>query len=133
MHFVTGGLAGSAGAAAVYPIDLVKTRLQNDRSALGEEPKYANAWDCAAGVVREEGLGALYQGLAPQLVGVWPEKAVKLATNDYVRALFVDPVSGAIPVAFQVLAGGCGGLCQVVFTNPLEIVKVRLQVGDADS
>lgn len=30
-NFVLGGIAGSAGATVVYPIDLVKTRMQNQR------------------------------------------------------------------------------------------------------
>uniref|UniRef100_A0A674A2S0 Solute carrier family 25 member 12 n=1 Tax=Salmo trutta TaxID=8032 RepID=A0A674A2S0_SALTR len=33
-----------------------------------------------------------------------------------------------IPFAAEVLAGACAGGSQVVFTNPLEIVKIRLQV-----
>lgn len=28
----------------------------------------------------------------------------------------------------EVIAGGCAGGSQVIFTNPLEIVKIRLQV-----
>lgn len=128
-HFVTGGIAGSVGAAAVYPVDLVKTRLQNERTKAGGNPRYANAWECAKGVVLEEGIGALYQGLVPQIVGVWPEKAVKLGANDFVRSLFMDQATGFVPLVWQIAAGGCGGMCQIVFTNPLEIVKVRLQVG----
>jgi len=33
-----------------------------------------------------------------------------------------------LPIWGEVLAGGCGGASQVMFTNPLEIVKIRLQV-----
>merc|ERR1719373_931788 len=36
--------------------------------------------------------------------------------------------SGDLPIWGEVLAGGCGGASQVMFTNPLEIVKIRLQV-----
>jgi hypothetical protein len=31
-HFLLGAIAGGIGAFAVYPIDLVKTRMQNQRS-----------------------------------------------------------------------------------------------------
>lgn len=77
----------------------------------------------------EEGVGALYQGLVPQMVGVWPEKAVKLSANDFVRSCFANEATGVVPLVWQIVAGGFGGMCQIVFTNPLEIVKVRLQVG----
>merc|ERR1711923_298673 len=35
---------------------------------------------------------------------------------------------GKLPLWGEVLAGACGGGSQVMFTNPLEIVKIRLQV-----
>jgi len=31
-RFTLGSIAGAAGATAVYPIDLVKTRMQNQRT-----------------------------------------------------------------------------------------------------
>lgn len=44
------------GATAVYPIDLVKTRMQNQRtgSFIGEL-MYRNSWDCFKKVIRHEG------------------------------------------------------------------------------
>merc|ERR1719336_1260702 len=36
--------------------------------------------------------------------------------------------SGDLPIWGEVLAGATGGASQVMFTNPLEIVKIRLQV-----
>ena len=72
----------ATGATAVYPIDLVKTRLQNQRtgSYVGEL-MYKNSFDCFKKVVRHEGVRGLYRGLAPQLVGVAPEKAIKLTVR----------------------------------------------------
>lgn len=74
----------ATGATAVYPIDLVKTRLQNQRtgSYVGEL-MYKNSFDCFKKVIRHEGFTGLYRGLAPQLVGVAPEKAIKLTVKMY--------------------------------------------------
>ncbi|TMS35270.1 hypothetical protein L596_002708 [Steinernema carpocapsae] len=126
-RFVMGSVAGACGATAVYPIDLVKTRMQNQRSGsfLGEVA-YKNSYDCFRKVIRFEGLVGLYRGLLPQIVGVAPEKAIKLTMNDFVRDKFTT--GGHIPLWAEIVAGGCGGASQVVFTNPLEIVKIRLQV-----
>ncbi|CAB4061852.1 SLC25A12_13 [Lepeophtheirus salmonis] len=105
-RFGLGSIAGAIGATTVYPIDLVKTRMQNQRTG-----SY---------------IGELI-GLLPQLMGVAPEKAIKLTVNDFVRDKLTDDQS-RIPLWGEVLAGGSAGASQVMFTNPLEIVKIRLQV-----
>ena len=127
-NFGLGCVAGCTGATAVYPIDLVKTRLQNQRkSAVVGEVMYRNFWDCFKKVIRFEGYLGLYRGLPPQLVGVAPEKSIKLTMNDLVRDM-VKRNDNSIPLWGEILAGGTAGGCQVIFTNPLEIVKIRLQV-----
>ncbi|XP_028292633.1 calcium-binding mitochondrial carrier protein Aralar1-like [Gouania willdenowi] len=128
-RFALGSIAGATGATAVYPIDLVKTRMQNQRStgSLVGELMYKNSFDCAKKVLRYEGFFGFYRGLLPQLIGVAPEKAIKLTMNDFVRDKFTTQ-DGGIPLAAEILAGGCAGGSQVIFTNPLEIVKIRLQV-----
>lgn len=54
----------AVGATAVYPIDLVKTRMQNQRgtgSVVGEL-MYKNSFDCFKKVLRYEGFFGLYRG-----------------------------------------------------------------------
>ncbi|XP_075683858.1 electrogenic aspartate/glutamate antiporter SLC25A13, mitochondrial [Rhinoderma darwinii] len=128
-RFALGSIAGAVGATAVYPIDLVKTRMQNQRStgSFVGELMYKNSFDCFKKVLRYEGFFGLYRGLLPQLLGVAPEKAIKLTINDFVRDKYTSR-DGFIPLGAEILAGGCAGGSQVIFTNPLEIVKIRLQV-----
>ncbi|KAF4465211.1 hypothetical protein FALBO_7939 [Fusarium albosuccineum] len=126
-NFALGSVAGAFGAFMVYPIDLVKTRLQNQRGAQPGQRLYKNSIDCFQKVVRNEGFRGLYSGVLPQLVGVAPEKAIKLTVNDLARKMLSDK-NGNIPLWAEMVAGGSAGACQVVFTNPLEIVKIRLQV-----
>ncbi|KNE66973.1 hypothetical protein AMAG_11446 [Allomyces macrogynus ATCC 38327] len=127
-HFALGSVAGAVGAFSIYPIDLVKTRMQNQRSAVPGELLYRNSIDCFRKVFKAEGLRGLYSGLGPQLIGVAPEKAIKLTMNDLVRSLVTDKDTGKIPLWGEILAGCTAGGSQVIFTNPLEIVKIRLQV-----
>lgn len=132
-NFGCGSIAGAIGATVVYPIDLVKTRMQNQRTGKlatvsGEAVLYRNSLDCFGKVVRGEGVLGLYRGLLPQLVGVAPEKAIKLTVNDLVRGLLRDRNTGNISILSEVISGGSAGASQVIFTNPLEIVKIRLQV-----
>lgn len=56
--------SAATGATAVYPIDLVKTRMQNQRStgSFVGELMYKNSFDCAKKVLRYEGFFGFYRG-----------------------------------------------------------------------
>eukprot|EP00939_MAST-03C_sp_MAST-3C-sp1_P003979 g3979.t1 len=127
-NFALGGVAGGIGVSCVYPIDLVKTRMQNQRTGAA---MYRNSFECFYKVLTTEGFRGLYRGIVPQLMGVSPEKAIKLAVNDFLRGQFSQKQKGSgkeiIHPALEILAGMGAGASQVVFTNPVEIVKIRLQ------
>jgi solute carrier family 25 aspartate/glutamate transporter 12/13 len=128
-NFAVGSVSGAFGATMVYPIDLVKTRMQNQRSGgTGAQRMYRHSVDCFVKVLRGEGFTGLYRGLLPQLVGVAPEKAIKLTMNDLMRSLLKDSQTGELSLVQECISGGSAGASQVIFTNPLEIVKIRLQV-----
>jgi solute carrier family 25 aspartate/glutamate transporter 12/13 len=112
-HFALGSIAGAFGAFMVYPIDLVKTRMQNQRGAVGDL-LYKNSLDCAAKVFRNEGFRGFYAGVSPQMIGVAPEKAIKLTVNDFVRRKLTDKETGKIWYPYEAIAGGTAGGCQVV-------------------
>ncbi|KAK6455431.1 mitochondrial aspartate/glutamate carrier protein Aralar/Citrin [Scheffersomyces xylosifermentans] len=122
--FFLGSIAGCIGATVVYPIDMVKTRMQAQK----HKALYDNSIDCFKKIVRNEGVKGLYSGLGAQLVGVAPEKAIKLTVNDLVRRIGTNEDTGTITMGWEILAGSSAGACQVIFTNPLEIVKIRLQM-----
>lgn len=56
--FVAGGVAGTLSWVLLYPIDVVKSRLQGDSTG-----RYAGAWDCAVRSVRADGWRVLGRGL----------------------------------------------------------------------
>eukprot|EP00300_Choanocystis_sp_HF-7_P007823 c15535_g1_i2.p1 GENE.c15535_g1_i2~~c15535_g1_i2.p1 ORF type:complete len:786 (+),score=193.13 c15535_g1_i2:55-2358(+) len=134
VNFLLGSVAGAAGACAVYPIDFVKTRLQNQPyDAKGKGTMYNGIIDCFRKSIRHEGVLGLYRGLPAQLVGVAPEKAIKLATNDLLRDLFSNKSTKKVDLPLEILAGGCAGGMQVFFSNPYELIKIRLQVQGAEA
>nr|ODN87653.1 solute carrier family 25 (mitochondrial aspartate/glutamate transporter), member 12/13 [Cryptococcus depauperatus CBS 7855] len=124
-NFIQGGVAGGIGAYAVYPIDLVKTRLQNQRATVVGEVLYRNAFDCIKKVYTNEGgVRAFYRGVMPQLVGVAPEKAIKLTVNDLVRKKGTDPETGRITLPMELVAGGSAGGCQVAKSYDIVMLTV---------
>jgi Mitochondrial carrier protein len=139
VSFMLGGLAGIVGASCVFPLDSIKTRLQNQRG--GSARVYKGVMDCARQVVAREGVRGLYRGLLVQWVGIAPEKAIKLGVNSALRRFFRDrnyakgvQDPGDTVRTFrlhpvqEMVAGGLAGLAHVGVTSPYEMVKIRLQL-----
>ena len=124
-NFIIGSVSGIIGATIVYPIDIVKTRMQAQQG----NTLYKSYLDCLLKIVKRESFKGLYSGLKPQLIGVAPEKAIKLTVNDSMRSFFTNyKNSNNLLLVEEIISGATAGACQVIFTNPLEIVKIRLQL-----
>ena len=75
---VAGGLAGITSWAIVYPIDVIKTRIQID--GFMPHGRYKNYFECLIVSYKNEGLGVFTKGLAPTLVRAFPVNAATLCT-----------------------------------------------------
>jgi len=123
---VNGGIAGIIGVSCVFPLDLVKTRLQNQKIGPNGERMYTSMLDCFKKTYRAEGYFGMYRGSAVNILLITPEKAIKLAANDYFRHKLTKS-DGSLPVQREMAAGGLAGLCQIVITTPMELLKIQLQ------
>eukprot|EP00124_Ichthyophonus_hoferi_P000728 Ihof_evm12s29 gene=Ihof_evmTU12s29 len=125
---VTGGLT----AFIVFPLDAIKTRMQFSRSnpVIPGRYVYKSSWDCFRHIIeRQGGVRGLYRGCLPPILGVLPEKLTKIFVNDQLRGLFGSHSrQGELYLPLEVLAGAGAGACQVIFTNPIEILKIRAQL-----
>lgn len=122
-NILFGGVAGVIGQSSVYPLYTIKTHLQR------YPIHYTNFVQAGAKIYRETGLRSLYRGLGPALIGVFPEKAIKLSVNDYLTAVLSRP-DGSISVPMAMLAGGGAGLSQVVATNPMEVLMINMHTSN---
>jgi solute carrier family 25 glutamate transporter 18/22 len=123
---INGGIAGIIGVTCVFPLDLVKTRLQNQKAGPNGEMMYTSMLDCFKKTCKAEGYFGMYRGSAVNLLLITPEKAIKLAANDYFRHRLTG-ANGKLPVTREMMAGGGAGLCQIVVTTPMELLKIQLQ------
>ncbi|KAK5646941.1 hypothetical protein RI129_005405 [Pyrocoelia pectoralis] len=123
---INGGIAGIIGVSVVFPLDLVKTRLQNQQIGPNGERMYASMLDCFRKTYKAEGYFGMYRGSGVNILLITPEKAIKLAANDFFR-YHLHPSGGAMPISKQMLAGGLAGFCQIVITTPMELLKIQMQ------
>lgn len=70
-----GACSGAFGASVVYPINLLRTRLQAQGTVL-HPPTYTGIWDVAEKTVSKEGVRGLFKGITPNLLKVVPAVSI---------------------------------------------------------
>lgn len=70
-----GAFSGAFGASVVYPINLLRTRLQAQGTVL-HPPTYDGIWDVAQKTVKNEGVRGLFKGITPNLLKVVPAVSI---------------------------------------------------------
>ena len=83
-RIVAGGLAGVTGWLSVYPIDVLKSRLQADALSREHKRQYKGLVDCFLKSYRAGGLRGLYSGLSYTLLRAVPVASVILPSYDFV-------------------------------------------------
>jgi len=116
IHSVAGVFAGACSTTLLYPLDLVKVRFQADRAA-----KLPSITTMVSSVAREEGARALFSGLTPALLG----SAMSWGGFFYFYERFKPTGAGA---GAHALASMQAGAAMVFLTNPVWLVKTRLQL-----
>jgi len=125
-RIVNGGIAGIVGVTCVFPIDLVKTRLQNQQIGPAGEKMYKSLIDCGVKTFTKEGFFGMYRGSAVNLLLITPEKAIKLVGNDFFRH-HLKTADNKLGLSREMLAGAGAGTCQIIITTPMELLKIQLQ------
>ncbi|XP_029664178.1 mitochondrial glutamate carrier 1-like [Formica exsecta] len=124
---INGGIAGIIGVSVVFPLDLVKTRLQNQVIGPNGERMYNSMFDCFKKTYKAEGYFGMYKGSAVNILLITPEKAIKLTANDTFRHYLSPGVGQKLPIEREMLAGGLAGACQIIVTTPMELLKIQMQ------
>ncbi|PHH58588.1 hypothetical protein CDD82_2873 [Ophiocordyceps australis] len=129
--------AGAAGAvlanALVYPLDIVKTRLQtqvrsDDKS--NNETNYTSACDAITRIIDEEGIQGLYAGLSGSLIGVASTNFAYFYWYTVARTLYAKSTkSQTTPpsIAIELTLGAVAGALAQLFTIPVAVITTRQQ------
>ena len=137
-------------ASITMPLDVLKTRLQSDfyqaqlrssRAAKGISPHahlsplrsgllhFRETFQILFSVHRVEGWRALFKGLGPSLVGVVPASAIKFYTYGNGKRIIANNFNGGEESAWvHLCAAACAGITVSTATNPIWLIKTRLQL-----
>ncbi|KAG6770723.1 hypothetical protein Peur_009280 [Populus x canadensis] len=121
---IAGACAGVSSTLCTYPLELVKTRLTIQRGV------YNGIVDAFLKILREEGPGELYRGLAPSLIGVIPYAAANYFAYDTLRKAYRKILKQEkIGNIETLLIGSAAGAISSSATFPLEVARKHMQVG----
>lgn len=135
-------LAGSAGALAanalVYPLDIVKTRLQvqvkrNEKDVHTDDEghvHYEGTMHAIGHIMKEEGMSGLFQGITGNLVGVVSTNFAYFYWYGFIRDLYHTRIAksnapASTPV--ELLLGAAAGALAQLFTIPISTTTTRQQ------
>jgi len=137
-------------ATLTAPLDVLKTRLQSDfyqaqlaqsRLAKGISPHthlsafrsgllhFRETFQILGSVHRVEGWRALFKGLGPNLIGVVPARSINFFVVGNGKRIIADYGNNGKESAWVVLcAAALGGIVTSTATNPIWLIKTRLQL-----
>ncbi|KAM5348593.1 hypothetical protein ACJ41O_008417 [Fusarium nematophilum] len=72
---IIGATSGAFGASVVYPLNVVRTRLQTQGTVMHPQT-YTGIWDVTKKTIQREGYRGLYKGLTPNLLKVAPALSI---------------------------------------------------------
>lgn len=117
-----GSMGGTIEACCLQPIDVIKTRLQLDKTG-----QYKGIYDCGRKVVNEEGVRALWKGLTPFATHLTLKYALRMGSNSVYQSVLRDH-NGHLSDGGRLAAGFAAGITEaLVIVTPFEVVKIRLQ------
>eukprot|EP01006_Ploeotia_vitrea_P045473 TRINITY_DN66943_c6_g1_i1.p1 TRINITY_DN66943_c6_g1~~TRINITY_DN66943_c6_g1_i1.p1 ORF type:complete len:309 (-),score=17.06 TRINITY_DN66943_c6_g1_i1:194-1120(-) len=120
-----GSVAGIVGVSMTFTLDYCKTMLQR-QSPSNPGFGYKSFLDCYRGELKRVGFIGMHDGYKANIVGILPEKGLKLACFDQ----FCDLLKGnnrEATLLQQLCAGAGAGFCQDIATTPMEMVKLNMQ------
>ncbi|CAG8444865.1 5544_t:CDS:10 [Acaulospora morrowiae] len=128
-HSIAGAVAGCVSSIVTCPLDVVKTRLQNQGRYSNDcrVPLYNGTGGTLKRIWTEEGIRGLYRGLGPTLYGYLPTWAIYFSAYDYFKSTLAEragQTSGQQWIVHIIAAMGAGASSTVV-TNPLWVIKTR--------
>ncbi|GAO48798.1 hypothetical protein G7K_2967-t1 [Saitoella complicata NRRL Y-17804] len=133
--FFAGLFAGVTEAVAVVtPMEVVKIRLQAQSHSLSDPldvPKYRNAAHAAYTIVSEEGVGALYKGVALTALRQATNQAVNFTAYQELKKLCVkyqpQYADTELPSYQHLLLGLVSGAMGPLSNAPIDTIKTRIQ------
>lgn len=136
VKFISAGTAACIADIITFPLDVAKVRLQIQGEGAAAmrvgmvKAQNKGMFGMILNIVQKEGPKSLYNGLCAGLQRQMCFASVRIGLYDSVKNQYSSLASGSLPpghVGIRILAGITTGGMSVVFAQPTDVVKVRMQ------
>ncbi|KKK21746.1 RNA-splicing protein [Aspergillus ochraceoroseus] len=125
-NMLAGAFAGIAEHSVMYPVDLLKTRMQILHPTTGG--LYTGLTNAVSTIYRIEGWRTLWKGVSSVIVGAGPAHAVYFGTYEFVKDMAGGNADdGHHPLA-AAMSGASATIASDALMNPFDVIKQRMQV-----
>ena len=124
-RLVAGSVAGASSQTAIYPLEVLKTRL-----ALRKTGELTSIFQFAKNMYRAEGLKVFYRGYWPNLFGIIPYAGIDLAVYETLKGYCIERwvEKDSKPGALVLLSCGTfSSCCGQMAAYPLALIRTKLQ------
>ncbi|CDS12517.1 hypothetical protein LRAMOSA04711 [Lichtheimia ramosa] len=125
-HSIAGAGAGVVSSVVTCPLDVVKTRLQNQGKAEAGVIPYRGTVGTLSRIWKEEGIRGLYRGLGVTVIGYMPTWAIYFTAYDYCKARYGRNMDSDKAWLIHIASAMSAGAASTSLTNPLWVIKTRM-------
>eukprot|EP01038_Epipyxis_sp_PR26KG_P006268 gene6268-8632_t len=143
-HLIAGTAGGFVSTALLYPLELIKTRMQVVE--LSQNNMYRSVFSSYRAIVSLEGIGGFYKGITPALIATscswggyfyfYENSKNRKLLNKYNN---INPINqtksninyNKLNTVDHLLSGIEAGVILVLLFNPLWVIKTRLALQDS--
>jgi solute carrier family 25 (adenine nucleotide translocator) protein 4/5/6/31 len=121
-NFMLSGVAAGVSKTAAAPIERIKLLVQNQDEMIKQgrlDKPYKGVVDCAARVLKTEGVYPFWRGNLANVLRYFPTQALNFAFKDSVKAVFKTPkdAPGYVKFATNITSGDLWRCCRHSFTH----------------
>ncbi|KAG2224911.1 hypothetical protein INT45_010860 [Circinella minor] len=123
---LAGGIAGCVAKTVIAPLDRIKILFQARNPVFDKYAgTFSGVFKAGRDIVKDTGTAGLFQGHSVTLLRIFPYAAIKFVAYEQYRAILM-PTRKDENGSRQFIAGSLAGVTSVLFTYPLDLLRVRM-------
>jgi solute carrier family 25 protein 16 len=124
VSFISGGIAGTTAKTTIAPLERVKILFQIRHHLY----IFTGIGSTLVKISKNEGFWALWKGNIATVTRIFPYAAIQFMTYEKYKRFLIANLGLSHPNLINLACGSLAGMTSVIFTYPLDLIRVRLAI-----